>query len=74
MVKRIVINLTISKDEYLKWYQAAAQNVIAKAIDGRMVQFPANVLQPFVDHSGVRGLFEIEFSEVGKFRSIQRIG
>ena len=68
------INLNISRDEYLKWYSATAQHVITTALDGRKVRFPANVLQPFVTYSGVRGLFEIEFTESGKFRSIQRLG
>ena len=71
---RVQLSLNINRDEYLKWYGALAHNVVATAMDGRKVQFPANVLQPFVSHLGVQGVFEIEFSDEGKFRSIQRLG
>ncbi len=70
---KLRVSLTITEDELLKWYRQDAQDVYAIAHDGSSVRFPANILQPYVSHSGVQGTFEIEFDEYGKFRSIARL-
>lgn len=70
---RLRVNINLSQDEYLKWYRGSAKEVVTKAMDGRTVKFPANVLQPFVSHNGIQGIFEIVFTESGKFRSIIRL-
>ena len=44
-----------------------------RARDGRRVQFPANILKPFLLHSGIRGTFCIEFDAAGKFSGIRRV-
>ena len=48
-------------------------NVVAYALDGRRIQFPARILQPFVQHQGVSGYFRITFNQQGKFQSIARL-
>jgi len=50
----VIVELNISRDEYLRWYQGGAREVDAVARDGRRVRFPANSLQRFVQHSGIR--------------------
>lgn len=69
----IHVPITIGREEYLKVYQGSARNVFAHDVSGRSVSFPAKILQPFVTHSGIQGLFAIRFSEAGKFLSIERI-
>lgn len=69
----VTVSLSISSDEYLKAYQGTGKIVLAKDTDGRRVRFPANILRPFVTHSGIHGIFRIEFDDDGKFRRISRV-
>ena len=52
-------------DEYLKYYQSVAKDVITTTTDGRTVQFPAGVLRSFVSHEGIYGTFTLHFNEKG---------
>ena len=70
-MRTIEINLRISADEFLRLYQGQAKDVVATAVDGRTVRFPARILQPYVSHEGIRGYFRIEFGEGGKFKAIE---
>lgn len=71
-MRKILIDLTISQDEFISWYQGHAESVLATARDGRSVRFPAKILQPFVTRDGVSGTFEICFDGDNKFSSIRR--
>ena len=71
-MKEIIVTLAIGPDEYLKNYQVPGINVAAKSVDGKVVHFPANILQRFVTREGVQGRFKIRFNEAGKFQSIER--
>lgn len=68
------VPLAIGRDEYLRYYQGSAKNVFARDTQGRSISFPAKILQPFVTHGGISGLFAIAFSDAGKFVSIEKIG
>ena len=70
--KSVVLDLAISADEFLRLYQGAASQVLARANDGQSVRFPANILRPFVHHDGVHGRFVITFDETGKLLSIDK--
>jgi len=72
-LNELKFHLGISSDEYLKYYQGNAKNVITTSIDGRNVQFPANILQPFLMHEGIYGLFSIRYDEKGKLIDIEKI-
>jgi len=72
-MSKVLIPLTISADEYLKVYKGTGKNVYAQDIHGRSVQFPANILQPFVTRAGIAGLFEITVDSTGKYQSIRLI-
>ncbi len=67
---RIIVDLTITADEYIKRYQTVGAVVHTRSRDGRKVQFPAGILQPYVTHSGIQGTFQIEFDNLGKFQKI----
>ncbi len=69
----IIVDITISEEEYLKYYQGSARTVSCLSIDGQRVEFPANILQQFVSHHGISGRFKIEFSPQHKFLNIIKI-
>ena len=71
-MKKISIDISITSDEWLKIYRGEAKTVSAISRDGRSIQFPANILQPFTTHFGVSGSFDIYFDDQGKFSSIQK--
>jgi len=72
-VKELVVDLSISAEEYTKLYAGLAQHVSARCRDGRRVRFPANILQPFVSRSGISGSFLIQFDEHNKFKGIKKL-
>ena len=69
----IRLRLAISAEEYLAYYQGAAQVVVARSEDNRVVEFPASAIRQFVTHDGVFGRFEISFDENNKLIGVQRI-
>ncbi|PCM46161.1 DUF2835 domain-containing protein [Marinobacter sp. ANT_B65] len=69
---QIIVDISISPDEWIKLYQGVATDVHARARDGRSVRFPARILSRFYLQDGVRGSFRILFDDSGKFSSIER--
>lgn len=69
----IVIALNISSDEYLRVYQGTAKYVVARSQDGRTVRFPVSILQKFLAHEGIQGVFVLHHDAGNKFVSIERI-
>jgi len=69
---QIIVDISISPDEWIKLYQGVAKDVHARARDGRSVRFPARILSRFYLQDGVRGSFRILFDDSGKFSSIER--
>jgi len=67
------VNLSISSDKYLAYYQGTADTVVTRATDGRRVRFPARVLRPFLTHDGIDGEFIIRFDEHQKFVGIKKL-
>ena len=72
-LQRVVLPIRLSVDEYLKYYRGSARNVYARDLQGRTVQFPANLLQRFVTANGIDGLFEITITAAGKLVDIQQV-
>jgi len=71
-MSEILIDLTISAQDYLALYQGVAKDVVAKDHNGRTVRFPAKILRPFVTHNGISGSFRIEIDANHKFKKISR--
>lgn len=69
----VTLDLHIPSDEYLYHYKGTVKDVVAKAHDGRVVRFPASLLQGFVTHAGIQGRFTIYFDKQNKFQRIERI-
>ena len=72
-MNELTINIHISKEELLKYYQGSAQYVSTSSEDGRIVQFPANRLHPYIGHNGVRGRFRLCYDDQGKLLSFECI-
>ncbi|MBR9885457.1 MAG: DUF2835 domain-containing protein [Oceanospirillales bacterium] len=72
-MRELVVELNISTEEYLRLYRGEVDSVLARALDGRQVRFPANSLRPFVTRGGVSGRFRIRYNEHGKLVDIQKL-
>jgi len=68
---RVLLN--ISADQYKRYYQGGVSAVLARSHDGRTIQFPANILKPFVTHEGISGEFEIYFDSDNRFQKIEKL-
>ena len=66
--------LAIPADDYLAYYQGAAQNVVVEMASGQRLQFPAEALRPFVSHDGVYGEFVLRVDANHKLQSVERVG
>ena len=72
-MQQIIVDLSISPDEWIKLYQGAARDVHARSRDGRSVRFPARILSRFFLSEGIHGSFRIQFDDQGKFVGIDRL-
>jgi hypothetical protein len=73
MMRQIIVDIVITSDAYLRYYQGSAQDIAAVSRDGRNVRFPANILKPFITHEGIKGAFSIEYDDNNKFKLIRKI-
>ncbi len=73
MPQKTRFSLTISAEQYLAYYQRRVNNVSVVAFDGRRIQFPAKLLQKFVTHDGIQGVFEIEFDDQHKLVEMRQL-
>jgi len=72
-MNEIVFDISLSADEYIRVYKGSAKHVVTRALDGRTVRFPANILQPFLLHRGIYGRFRIRFDAQGRFSKIDKL-
>lgn len=70
----LIVDLYISPEDYLMHYQGQVSQVHARALDGRQVRFPSNILIPYVTRDGISGRFAIKFDQQRKFIGIERLG
>lgn len=72
-MNEIVFDLQLPAEEYLRVYKGSARDVVTRALDGRTVRFPAQILQPYLLHSGIFGRFRISFDRDGRFQKIDKL-
>lgn len=70
---RIIVDLSIPAEQWLRLYRGEARYVHARARDGRSVQFPCRILAPYVLHHGIHGSFLIEYDNQGRFHRIEKL-
>ena len=73
MEQPIRFKLTLSSNEFLRYYQGSARQIIVTANDGRRITFPVEHLRAFVTHAGIDGEFELRFDHRQRFVSLQRL-
>lgn len=71
--KTMRFQLNLSSDQYEAYYRGSVKFVQAYSVEGRSIRFPANILRPYLGHTGVQGLFEISFDDQNRFVSLKRI-
>ena len=70
---RFRFSLSLSSDEFLKYYRGAANAVIVRTDDARTLQLPAARLRPFLLQDGVHGRFEITLGDDNRLLDLRRI-
>lgn len=65
--------ISITAQEYLRYYQGNADSVQVTASNGKIIQFPAGALQKFLDHTGIHGSFRVIFDENNKLVRVERV-
>ena len=65
--------INLNAQEVQKYYRGQAQSVIVKSNQGLKIQFPANLILPYIGHTGVYGQFVLEYQMNGKAVSLQRV-
>ncbi|TQV76583.1 DUF2835 family protein [Aliikangiella marina] len=71
---QIVFDLSISPIEYQQYYRGEIKWVITNSLDGRKVQFPANLLTQHVTHEGIHGRFVLHYLASGKALKLDKLG
>lgn len=74
MSQSIQFSIKLSYDKYIAFYKGYAQNVLVRSNDGRKIQFPAEILKPYLTREGINGHFIIHFDDRNKYQSLQKIG
>jgi len=69
----LVLDIRLTAEQFLAYYQGHVKRVLATSRDGRKVSLPAHHLRPFLTHSGVEGSFVLEFSVKGELLSLRRL-
>lgn len=69
----IVIDVSLSAYKYKEMYRGTIKNLVANSRDGRTVQLPLKVFQPFLTHHGIYGTFKVEFDDNRKLVGIEKV-
>ena len=62
-MKIFKFSLHISAQEMKEYYSGKISSVHVIGVDGRSIQFPADILRPFVEHNGVHGWFQLKVND-----------
>ena len=73
MSHSIQFSIKLSYEKYSAFYKGHAESVLVRANDGRKIQFPAEILKPYLTPDGINGVFIIHFDNRNKYRSLQKI-
>jgi len=69
----VTFPLNISASDLEKYYRGHVHNILVMSDQGLKIQFPANLVQPYVNHFGVSGQFLLEYDQSGKAIALNRI-
>lgn len=69
----LTFELNIEPEQYRLYYAGAAKTVVVRSLEGKVVRFPANVLQRHLTHDGIHGCYRLRFNSDNKFVDIEKI-
>ena len=72
-MQTVAFSLHVDAKTTLLFYRGIKNRLQVTADDGRTVNIPWKLFQPYVTSSGVKGRFVITFDETGKCTRLKRI-
>ena len=74
MSRRYEFSLSMSYQEFTEiYYGGGAQQLVVTATSGIRIAIPVGRMVPFIDSSGVRGLFRLTVDSNNKFTGLERL-
>ena len=70
---RYRVPVRLSKAQVEAFYAGAAQQVSARSMEGKRVQFSIHLLRPYVGLEGIDGIFELVTDAQNKLVSIRAL-
>jgi len=65
--------LDLDYEELLVFYKGTKSRVQVTAHDGRSINLPWSMLQPYLTPTGIKGLFVIRYTVEGKLIDLERL-
>jgi hypothetical protein len=72
-VSQSIFSIDLDYDEARVFYTGAKNRVQVTANDGKKINLPWSMLQPFFTPSGVQGRFGIQYTSDGKMLKLERL-
>ena len=72
-IERSIFSIDLEYDEARVFYTGAKNRVQVTAIDGKRINLPWSMLQPFFTPLGVQGQFVIQYTDEGKMLELNRL-
>jgi hypothetical protein len=72
-IRRSIFSINLEYDEARIFYIGAKNRVQVTAIDGKRINLPWSMLQPFFTPLGVQGQFVIQYTDEGKMLELNRL-
>ena len=72
-VRQSIFSIDLEYDEVRVFYTGAKNRVQVTATDGKKINLPWSMLQPFFTSSGVKGWFVIQYTDEGKMLELSRL-
>ena len=66
--------LTITPEQFQRYYQGKVKWVSVLDTQSRRIEFPIDKIKPFLQHTGIQGLFEMQLTPDNRFVSLKRLG
>lgn len=71
-MQRFEFRLDISAEQYLAYYRGEILSVQVRLADGRLLNFPAGLLRPFLRPEGIHGDFLLSCNERNRQARLSR--
>jgi hypothetical protein len=72
-IRQSIFSIDLEYDEAHVFYTGAKNRVLVIANDGKKINLPWSMLQPFFAPSGVQGQFVIRYTDEGKMLELKKL-